>query len=120
MAGIVAAGANRMLDGLTGGVAYVSLHTADPSTTGTSEVSGGSPAYARKAITWTAASASATSNSAQIVFDVPTSTTIRYLGYWSASTSGTFYGSRILDTAQTFSSQGTYTLAIGAISESVA
>jgi len=120
MAGIVAAGANRMLDGLTGGVAYVSLHTADPGSTGTSEVSGGSPAYARKAITWTAASASATSNSAQIVFDVPTSTTIRYLGYWSASTSGTFYGSRILDTAQTFSSQGTYTLAIGAISESVA
>jgi len=120
MAGIVAAGANRMLDGLTGGVAFVSLHTADPGASGTSEVSGGSPAYARKAITWTAASASATSNSAQIVFDVPTSTTIRYLGYWSASTSGTFYGSRILDTAQTFSSQGTYTLAIGAISESVA
>jgi hypothetical protein len=120
MAGIVAAGANRMLDGLTGGVGYVSLHTADPGSTGTSEVTGGSPAYARKAITWTAASASATSNSAQIVFDVPTSTTIRYLGYWSASTSGTFYGSRILDTAQTFSSQGTYTLAIGAISESVA
>jgi len=120
MAGIVAAGANRMLDGLTAGAGYVSLHTADPGLTGTSEVSGGSPAYARKAITWTAASASATSNSAQIVFDVPTSTTIRYLGYWSASTSGTFYGSRILDTAQTFSSQGTYTLAIGAISESVA
>jgi len=120
MAGIVAAGANRMLDGLTAGAGYVSLHTADPGLTGTSEVSGGSPAYARKAITWTAASASATSNSAQIVFDVPTSTTIRYLGYWSAATSGTFYGSRILDTAQTFSSQGTYTLAIGAISESVA
>jgi hypothetical protein len=54
------------------------------------------------------------------VFDVPTSTTIRYLGYWSASTGGTFYGSRILDAAQTYTSQGTYTLAIGAISESVA
>ena len=120
MAGIVAAGANRRLDGLTVGAGFVSLHTADPGLTGTSEVAGGSPAYVRKAIAWTAASSSATSNSAQIVFDVPTSTTIRYLGYWSASTSGTFYGSRILDTAQTYTSQGTYTLAIGAISESVA
>jgi len=120
MAGIVAAGANRMLDGLTGGVAYVSLHTADPGATGTSEVTGGSPAYARIAITWTAASASATSNSAQIVFNVPTGVTIRYIGYWSAVTAGTFYGSRILDAAQTYTSQGTYTLAIGAISESVA
>ena len=45
---------------------------------------------------------------------------MRYLGYWSASTAGTFYGSRILDTAQTYTSQGTYTLAIGAIAESVA
>ena len=120
MAGLVAAGANRMLDGLTGGVAYVSLHTADPGTGGTSEVTGGSPAYARKTIAWTAAASSTTSNSAQIVFDVPTSTTIRYLGYWSAATGGTFYGSRILDTAQTYTSQGTYTLAIGAISETVA
>jgi hypothetical protein len=120
MAGIVAAGANRMLDGLTGGVGYVSLHTADPSTGGTSEVTGGSPAYARIAITWTAASGSATANSIQIVFNVPTGITIRYIGYWSALTAGTFYGSRILDAAQTFTSQGTYTLAIGAISESVA
>ena len=120
MAGIGAAGANGMLYGLTGGAGFVSLHPADPGLTGTSEVTGGSPAYARKAIAWTAASSSATSNSAQIVFDVPTSTTIRYLGYWSAATSGTFYGSRILDTAQTYTSQGTYTLAIGAISESVA
>jgi hypothetical protein len=120
MAGIVAAGANRMLDGLTGGVAFVSLHTADPGATGTSEVTGGSPAYARKAIAWTAAASSATANSAQIVFDVPTSITIRFLGYWSASTGGTFYGSRALDANQTYTSQGTYTLAIGAISESVA
>jgi hypothetical protein len=120
MAGIVAAGANLMLTGLTTNAVFVSLHTADPGTGGTSEVTGGSPAYARKAITWTAAAASTTSNSAQIVFDVPTSTTIRYLGYWSASTSGTFYGSRALDANQTYTSQGTYTLAIGAITESVA
>jgi hypothetical protein len=119
MAGIVAAGANLMLSGLSGSAVFVSLHTAD-SSTGASEVTGGSPAYARKAITWTAPSASAMSNSAQIVFDVPTGTTIRFLGYWSAATGGTFYGNRALDANQTYTSQGTYTLAIGAIAESVA
>lgn len=119
MAGIVAAGANAMLTGLTGVVGFVSLHTADPGATGTSEVTGGSPAYARKAITWAAASGSQVSNSAQVVFDVPTSTTIRFLGYWSASTGGTFYGSRALDANQTYSSQGTYTLAISAITETI-
>jgi len=120
MAGIVAAGASVMLTGLSTNAGFVSLHTADPSTGGTSEVTGGSPAYARQAITWTAPSASAMSNSAQIVFNVPTSTTIRFLGYWSASTGGTFYGSRALDANQTYTSQGTYTLAIGNISESIA
>lgn len=120
MAGIVAAGANLMLTGLTTNAVFVSLHTADPGLSGTSEVTGGSPAYARKAITWTAAAASTTSNSAQVLFDVPTGVTIRFLGYWSASTSGTFYGSRALDANQTYTSQGTYTLAIGAITESVA
>ena len=120
MAGIVAAGANLMLGGFTGSAGFVSLHTADPGLTGTSQVTGGSPAYARKAIAWTAASSSATSNSGQIVFDVPTGTTINHLGYWSASTGGTFYGSRALNTAQTYTSQGTYTLAVGAIAESIA
>jgi hypothetical protein len=120
MAGIVAAGANLMLGGLTANAGFVSLHTADPGLTGTSEVTGGSPAYARKAITWTSPSSSAMSNSAQIVFDVPTGTTIRFLGYWSASTGGTFYGNRALDANQTYTSQGTYTLAIGNISESIA
>ena len=119
MAGIVAAGASVMLTGLSTNAVFVSLHTAD-SSTGANEVTGGSPAYARKAITWTSPTSSAMSNSAQIVFDVPTGTTIRFLGYWSASTGGTFYGNRALDANQTYTSQGTYTLAIGNISESIA
>jgi hypothetical protein len=119
MAGIVAAGASVMLTGLSTNAVYVSLHTAD-SSSGASEVTGGSPAYARKAITWTSPASSAMSNSAQIVFDVPTGTTIRFIGYWSAATGGTFYGNRALDANQTYTSQGTYTLAIGAISESIA
>jgi hypothetical protein len=41
------------------------------------------------------------------------------LGYWSASSGGTFYGSRALDVSQTFSSAGTYTISAGNLSESV-
>jgi hypothetical protein len=37
-----------------------------------------------------------------------------------SATGGTFYGNRALDANQTYTSQGTYTLAIGAISESIA
>lgn len=117
MAGLVDAGKNLLLDGLAGGVSFVSLHTADPSTGGTNEVSGG--AYTREAISWASAASASVSTSASIVFDVPGSTTITHLGYWSASTSGTFYGSRALDTSQTFATAGTYTIATGNITESI-
>lgn len=52
MAGLVNASKNSMLDHLGTLVGFASLHTADPGTSGTSEVAGGAPAYARKAITW--------------------------------------------------------------------
>lgn len=110
-------GLNAEVEGLTAVAAYASLHTADPGSTGTAEVSGGS--YARKSITWGSASAGTALSSADIVFDVPSSTTITHLGYWSASTAGTFYGFRSLDTSQTFSTNGNYTINTGNLSESV-
>lgn len=117
MAGLVDVGKNLLLDGLAGGVTFVSLHTADPGTGGTSEVTGG--AYTREAVSWASAASASVSTSASIVFDVPGSTTITHLGYWSASTSGTFYGSRALDTSQTYATAGTYTIITGNIIESV-
>lgn len=108
-----------MLDGFAAAAVYVSLHTADPGTTGTSEVSGGSPAYARKVFTWAASGGGSKASSSATVHDVPASTTITHAGYWSAASGGTFYGWRALDTNQTFSTQGTYTVAIGNISESI-
>ena len=111
-------GKNLMLNGLTAAATHVSLHTADPGATGTSEVSG-SP-YTRELAGWAAASGGTAVNSGSIVFDVPSATTISFLGYWSAGTAGTFYGSRALDTNQTFATAGTYTIAIGNLSESVA
>lgn len=106
---LVNAAKNAMLDELATVAVFVSLHTADPGTTGTNEVTGGSPAYARKAITWNAASAGALDSSNAPVFDVPAGTTITHVGLWSASSGGTFYGSFDI-TDETFGAQGTYTL----------
>lgn len=104
-----------MLDALGAVAVFASLHTADPGTSGTSEVSGGSPAYARKAITWNAASAGNLDNNANPVFDVPAGTTITHVGLWSAASAGVFYGSfDIVDEA--FAAQGTYTLSDADIS----
>lgn len=117
MAGLVAAGKNLMLTGFTGSATYVSLHTADPSTNGANEVTGGS--YSRESAAWGSPADGAVSNGSSIVFDVPGSTTITHLGYWSASTSGTFYGSRALDANQTYATAGTYTISAGNLSETV-
>jgi hypothetical protein len=111
-------GLNAQVDGLTAVAVYASLHTAEPNASGSNEVTGGS--YSRESISWAAASAGTAVSDANIVFDVPAATTITHLGYWSASTSGTFYGSRALDSSQTFSgSAGTYTITAGNLSESV-
>lgn len=119
MAGLVNAGKHAMLDGFGTSAGFASLHTADPGASGTSEVSGGSPAYARKAITWAAASSGSKANSASLVFDVPAATTITHLGYWTLASGGTYLGSRALDSSQAFSTQGTYTIASSGISETL-
>ncbi len=108
------AGKNLMLDALRGtnptvALAYASLHTNDPGDTGASEVTGGAPAYARKAVTMGAASAGAIAATNQPVFDVPAETTVTHVGFWSAVSGGTFLGYADV-TDETFAAQGTYTL----------
>lgn len=89
------AGLNKALDGLetaTSIIGFVSLHTAY-STTGTNELTGGSPAYARIAITWNAAgSGSKTSLNTPLTLNVPPLTTVAFVGLWSALTVGNFAG----------------------------
>lgn len=70
---------------------WISLHTTDPSTTGTGEATGGSPAYARKQTTWAAGSADGVVNGSAVAFDVPAGT-YTHLGVWTAATGGTFVG----------------------------
>ena len=104
MGAFVAAAKNTMLDSLT--VAYASLHTGDPSTTGANESTGGSPAYARKAATINAAASSSRALNTDVTFDVP-ACTVKYVGYWSALTEGTFHGSDPV-TNEIFAAQGEY------------
>lgn len=92
-------------------VTHISLHTGDPGTTGADEVAGGS--YARAAVTWDAASGGTKSNSGQLVFQVPSGTTITHVGGWDASTSGNFRGGGPLGASQAFASAGSYTIAAG-------
>jgi len=84
-------------------MAYASAHTADPGSTGTSEATGGSPAYARKPVAWNAASAGAMTASTLPTFDVPAGT-YGWIGFWSAVTGGTYYGKQTI-TSQTFAGQ---------------
>lgn len=88
----VANGKNVMLDALGAVAVFASLHSAIPNASGSGEISGGSPAYARKAIVWSAAAAgSMDKNATDPIFDVPAGD-VFYVGLWSAGTGGTFYG----------------------------
>jgi len=69
---------------------YTSLHTAY-SASGANELTGGS--YARVAITWGSASSNAISLSGTpYTLNVPASTTVAFVGFWTASSGGTFQG----------------------------
>ena len=84
---------------------YVSLHTADPGTAGTSEATGGSPAYGRKQTTWTGGASDGSVPGSQVTFDAPAGT-YTHVGVWSASTGGTFVAGFPLSTPVTLGAQG--------------
>jgi len=74
------------------------------------EVSGGAPAYARKAIAFNASVDGSMDDSTNgAVVDVPAGATVNYVGFFSALAAGTLLG---IDgvTAESFGGQGTYTV----------
>lgn len=81
---------------------YVSIHTASPAGTGAAEATGGSPAYARKPLTFNAAGTEGPLGASQpatvgiawgsAVVDLPAGTYTDY-GLRSAATGGVFRGS---------------------------
>jgi hypothetical protein len=80
---------NAMLGGFSG--THLSLHTAWHATGG-NEVTGGSPAYTREAVTYGAASGEARTASGTPTFDVPAGTTVRFIGMWDDVSAGNFLG----------------------------
>ena len=76
---------------------------------GASEVTGGNPAYARKAVTWAAAALGVIRPNADLTFDIPTAATVDGWAGFSALTAGTSYGGQAL-TAEVFAGQGQYKL----------
>ena len=86
---------------------YAALYTTAPGATAGTEVTGGSPAYARKALTWGSPSGGVIT--ATVTFDVPAGTTVVGAGLHSAVTAGTYLDGAAV-TSQAFASQGTYTI----------
>jgi hypothetical protein len=105
---------NIALDAVVAVIGYLSLHSDAIGSGNTNELSGGSPAYARKAATWAAASAGSVALSNQPVFDVPAAGVVARVGFQSAVTAGTYYGDGEV-TDETFGGQGTYTVTAGTI-----
>ena len=69
---------------------YMSAHSAY-SSSGANELSGGS--YARVAVTWASASGEVKSlASTPYTINCPASSTVAFIGFWDASTSGNFQG----------------------------
>ena len=93
MAGLSSAGEAVVLDALLTS-RFLSMHSADPGNTGTSEISGN--AYARQSVTFTKTGNNPTVAANNAVVQFPTATgnwgMISYFGIWSAVTAGTFLG----------------------------
>ena len=118
MVGLSPAGEAAILTPLTTN-AFVSLHTADPGTTGATEVSGSG--YARQgpvAFSNTGNEPTVAANTAIVTYPAATGSgwgTITYFGIWTAATAGVFQGSGQL-TAPTLVSAGDITrFVVGAL-----
>ena len=119
--------ANAVLDALGGGTAmhaqtWISLHTADPATTGTGEVAGGS--YARVRVNqdgttspfWGSAAAAAMNNSGAVTFPQGGGdAVVTHFGIWDANAAGGFIRGGALDASFTYGSTVTPEFANGAI-----
>lgn len=116
--GLAAATANAILDALCRSVAwsepaafYVKLHTADPGASGATAAAGNTT---RQAVTFSAASAGAITNSAAVTWtSVSTTETYSHVSFWDASTAGNFIGSDALNASRAVTAGDTFEIPIG-------
>lgn len=95
---------NTAVDAIVALGNWISLHTADPSTTGANEASGGS--YARQQSAF-GASASGTATGAEVTFAGILAAAYGYFGQWSAQVAGTFRHGNVLTPSMTLGGVGT-------------
>jgi hypothetical protein len=101
---------NVMVDALAALAVRVAAHTGDPGAANAAdnEVTGGSPAYARKAIAWSAAAAGSAAQNGNVVIDVPAAVTVSWLSLWNTAGTVRYLKKDVTDEA--FGAQGTYTV----------
>jgi len=85
----------------------VSLHSSDPGTGASNELSGGS--YARGTVTWGTPSGGIVKPTADIAIQVPAGATVAYAAFWS-SDGTTRYAKQAFASPETFANAGTFTL----------
>lgn len=86
---------------------FGAVYTTAPGGSQGTEPTGGSPAYARKSLSWSTPSSSVTN--VTVTFDIPAGTTIVGAGVHSLVTGGTYLDGATV-TSQVFAGQGTYTV----------
>ena len=108
-------GQNSAADGVAADYGFIALYDGDPEGAG-SELTGGAPAYARKAVTWPVAAAGVTNASnVPITFDIPAGVTVDYWAYYSALTVGTRGASGAFAAAESYTGQGTFDVTAASI-----
>lgn len=108
--------ANRIADYVCRGVTpaalttpiKLSIHTADPGTTGASEATGGS--YARQSAGYSAASAGACVLAAAVSFTLMPAGTFTHLGLWDSTGTPVFLQGAALAASKTLSAGDTLTI----------
>lgn len=120
---------NDRADAQAARLSWLSVHTDPPGDTGASEAGGGSPAYARQALTFSPAGTEGplgaalqpatvgTAWSDLATFDLPAGE-YTDIGAWSTPTGGTFRGGRPMSTL-TLTAQGVLSLAVGVTCEGI-
>lgn len=108
-------GLNDAADGIVGGVTHMSLHTANPGTTGANESTAD-----RVAITYGAADEGVATQTggARNFTGGASSGPCTHAGLWDAGTDGTFKGGSALTGDQTFNAAGEYSVTTSTITAS--
>ena len=97
---------NWLLEGTSGADVITHIGLVNASAT---ELSGGTPAYARIAVTWAAASGGVVRPSGDLTFNIPADGVVAGWRGFTDLTEGTNYGGHAL-TQETFAAQGQYKL----------